>query len=228
MIQNEILKKLTEISQQPFLRFFHRIGEKTDNTVKTLILLTQEEQVTAGRISEYLDIKPSSVTQIIKKLESMSAVEKVKSSEDARVVFVEITPQGKQFLEDNSLNSATVTEGLFTGFSESELLQLNDYLAKIEENVKSESFRQKLNATFADDKKWKKFEGMSARFEKAREQMIDDERFAGRHGHRQHRHFHHEHVRDFDRYSPFQGRDPKHKKYNREDKDSPIKRNDDE
>lgn len=213
MNHNEILTNLMEISHQPFLRFFDRIGEKTDNTIKTLVLLNQEKYVTAGRISEYLDIKPSSVTQIIKKLESMSAVEKVKSTEDARVIFLEITNQGKQFLEDKSLNPTAFTEDIFVDFSETELRQLNDYLIKIENNIQSESFQQKLNATFADDKKWQKFSGMSARFEKAREQMIDDERFIGRHGHRAHGRFPREYVRDFDKHSQFKENDSKHKKH---------------
>lgn len=203
---------LMEISQQPFLKFFYRIGEKTDNTIKTLALLKKEKHVTAGRISEYLDIKPSSVTQIIKKLESMSAVEKVKSVEDARVIFLEITSQGKQFLEDKSLNHAVFTEEIFGGFSEKELLQLNDYLIKIEKNIQSDSFQKQLTTIFADDKKWQKFSGMSARFEKAREKMVDDERFGGRHGHRGRGHFFHEHVRDFKEYPQFKGDDWQHKK----------------
>ena len=68
MKKTDILNKLLKIAQQPYLIFASSIEEKPDNTFETLKLLASEENVTAGRIAEYLDIKPSSVTQIIKKL----------------------------------------------------------------------------------------------------------------------------------------------------------------
>ncbi|MGX7738460.1 MarR family winged helix-turn-helix transcriptional regulator [Enterococcus faecalis] len=66
-------------------------------------MLASEENVTAGRIAEYLDIKPSSVTQIIKKLESVKAVKRVKNESDARVTFVVLTDKGRESLSTQEI-----------------------------------------------------------------------------------------------------------------------------
>ncbi|MCW7998882.1 MarR family transcriptional regulator, partial [Clostridium sp. cpc1] len=81
MHENNILNNLMHIARQPFMFFRNEVQEKTDNAFETLRLLANEENVTAGRIAEHLDIKPSSVTQIIKKLQDVGTAERVKSEE---------------------------------------------------------------------------------------------------------------------------------------------------
>ena len=88
MNKDEILDNLMKVSHEPFLVFANRVEEKTDNALETLKLLAKETNVTPGRISEYLDIKPSSVTQIIKKLEKAGTVLREKSPKDSRVTEI--------------------------------------------------------------------------------------------------------------------------------------------
>lgn len=179
MYKHTILNNLLEISQQPFLMFASRLEEKTDNAFETLCLLAQEDKVTAGRISEYLDIKPSSITQIINKLEEAGTAERVKSSEDARVVFVRITDKGREALADRSSISTQLKDELCKGFSEEELEQLHLYLSRINENVSSVGFQKKLDEIFQDDQRWQRFSKMSAHFGRSREQMLQRNRFGG-------------------------------------------------
>ncbi len=177
MDTNNILAKLTRISQQPFLIFANQIEEKTDNAFETLQLLRTKENVTAGSISEFLDIKPSSVTQIIKKLESAGMAERVKSEADARVAFVKLTDKGKMSLEDRGKISINLKEELFKDFNEEELENLDEYLEKLLDTISSDVFQENLNEIFADDKRWKQFSQMSAHFSRAREQMLENSRF---------------------------------------------------
>ena len=138
--------------QQPYLIFASSIEEKPDNTFETLKLLASEENVTTGRIAEYLDIKPSSVTQIIKKLESVKAVKRVKNESDARVTFVVLTDKGRESLSTQGNISNGFNEEMFKGFSEEELESLNNYLERIEKNISSEEFLDKIETIFGDDK----------------------------------------------------------------------------
>lgn len=183
MLENTIINKLEEIAHQPFLLFLHQINEKTDNSYETLKLLTEEGNVTAGRISEYLDIKPSSVSQIIKKLENTGAIQRVKSPKDARVTYVTLTPIGEAAVQDRSFNSEIKKE-MFKEFSEEELKRLDADLAKIVATVTSDSFNEQLNAIFSDDKKWEQFRNMFEQFGRARDQMMArggfDQGFDGR------------------------------------------------
>ena len=99
MNNHEILENLLEIAHQPFLIFAYQVEEKTDNAFETLKILVAEDDVTAGRLAEVLDIKPSSVTQIIKKLEEAGTVMREKSATDSRVTLVKITDKGRESLQ---------------------------------------------------------------------------------------------------------------------------------
>ncbi len=142
MHENNILNNLMHIARQPFMFFRDEVEEKTDNAFETLRLLANEEKVTAGRIAEYLDIKPSSVTQIIKKLEDVGTAERVKSEEDARVTYVLITDKGRESLKDRGDISENLKVKLFKGFEEYELEKLDDYLIRMLENISSEDFQK--------------------------------------------------------------------------------------
>ncbi|WP_342759595.1 MarR family transcriptional regulator [Kineothrix sedimenti] len=179
MNTNNILNKLMEITHQPFLIFANQVEEKTDNAFETLRLLSKEDGVTAGRISEFLDIKPSSVTQIIKKLEMAGTAERVKSEEDARVTFVKLTEKGYESIKDRGEISSSLKDELFRGFAEEELEKLYEYLSRIADNISSDEFRLKLNEIFGDDKRWQHFGQMSAHLGRAREQMLERNGFGG-------------------------------------------------
>nr|WP_307897456.1 MarR family transcriptional regulator [Clostridium botulinum] len=142
MHENNILNNLMHIARQPFMFFRNEVQEKTDNAFETLRLLANEENVTAGRIAEHLDIKPSSVTQIIKKLQDVGTAERVKSEEDARVIYVLITDKGRESLKDRGNISENLKVKLFKGFEEDELEKLDDYLTRILENISGEDFQK--------------------------------------------------------------------------------------
>lgn len=179
MNKNDILDKFMEITHQPFLFFAREIDEKPDNTFKTLKFLTQEDNVTAGMIAEYLDIKPSSVTQIIKKLEDAGTIKRLKSEQDARVTFVVLTDKGRESINAQGNISVSLKKAMFDGFTDEELNTLDNYLDRIDANISSEEFMEKLESIFSDDKRWEHFGKMSAKFGRAREQMLERGGFTG-------------------------------------------------
>ncbi|MDQ7252519.1 MarR family winged helix-turn-helix transcriptional regulator [Pediococcus pentosaceus] len=172
MNKDEILDNLMKVSHEPFLVFANRVEEKTDNALETLKLLAKETNVTPGRISEYLDIKPSSVTQIIKKLEKAGTVLREKSPKDSRVTVVKITDKGRESLKTHGSIGNTLKDVLFKDFSDSELEYLDQYLERMVNNIGSDEFSEKLNEVFDNDQRWAQFGKMSPHFERAREQML--------------------------------------------------------
>ena len=183
MKKNDIINKLMEITHQPFMIFANQVEDRSDNAFETLRLLEKEEDVTAGRIAEYLDIKPSSVTQIIKKLEEAGTAKRVKSESDARVTFVELTDKGRESISAQDKISSSLKDEMFKNFTEEELETLDKYLTRINENTLSDEFNKKLNEIFGDDRRWKHFSKISAHFGRARERMLEhrgfDEDFRG-------------------------------------------------
>lgn len=177
MNKDEILDNLMKVSHEPFLVFANRVEEKTDNALETLKLLAKETNVTLGRISEYLDIKPSSVTQIIKKLEKAGTVLREKSPKDSRVTVVKITDKGRESLKTHGSIGNTLKDVLFKDFSDSELEYLDQYLERMVNNIGSDEFSEKLNEVFDNDQRWAQFGKMSPHFERAREQMLRHNHF---------------------------------------------------
>ncbi|WP_444964915.1 MarR family winged helix-turn-helix transcriptional regulator [Pediococcus pentosaceus] len=193
MNKDEILDNLMKVSHEPFLVFANRIEEKTDNALETLKLLAKETNVTPGRISEYLDIKPSSVTQIIKKLEKAGTVLREKSPKDSRVTVVKITDKGRGSLKTHGSIGNTLKDVLFKDFSDSELEYLDQYLERMVNNIGSDEFSEKLNEVFDNDQRWAQFGKMSPHFERAREQML------------RHNHFGRMQPGDFNGFGGFEG-----------------------
>lgn len=193
MNKGEILDNLMKVSHEPFLVFANRVEEKTDNALETLKLLAKETNVTPGRISEYLDIKPSSVTQIIKKLEKAGTVLREKSPKDSRVTVVKITDKGRESLKTHGSIGNTLKDVLFKDFSDSELEYLDQYLERMVNNIGSDEFSEKLNEVFDNDQRWAQFGKMSPHFERAREQML------------RHNHFGRMQPGDFNGFGGFEG-----------------------
>ncbi|MCH4058559.1 MarR family winged helix-turn-helix transcriptional regulator [Pediococcus pentosaceus] len=193
MNKDEILDNLMKVSHEPFLVFANRVEEKTDNALETLKLLAKETNVTPGRISEYLDIKPSSVTQIIKKLEKAGTVLREKSPKDSRVTVVKITDKGRESLKTHGSIGNTLKDVLFKDFSDSELEYLDQYLERMVDNIGSDEFSEKLNEVFDNDQRWAQFGKMSPHFERAREQML------------RHNHFGRMQPGDFNGFGGFEG-----------------------
>ncbi|MBF7124608.1 MarR family transcriptional regulator [Pediococcus pentosaceus] len=193
MNKDEILDNLMKVSHEPFLVFANRVEEKTDNALETLKLLAKETNVTPGRISEYLDIKPSSVTQIIKKLEKAGTVLREKSPKDSRVTVVKITDKGRESLKTHGSIGNTLKDVLFKDFSDSELEYLDQYLERMVNNIVSDEFSEKLNEVFDNDQRWVQFGKMSPHFERAREQML------------RHNHFGRMQPGDFNGFGGFEG-----------------------
>lgn len=193
MNKDEILDNLMKVSHEPFLVFANRVEEKTDNALETLKLLAKETNVTPGCISEYLDIKPSSVTQIIKKLEKAGTVLREKSPKDSRVTVVKITDKGRESLKTHGSIGNTLKDVLFKDFSDSELEYLDQYLERMVNNIGSDEFSEKLNEVFDNDQRWAQFGKMSPHFERAREQML------------RHNHFGRMQPGDFNGFGGFEG-----------------------
>lgn len=181
MLKEEILTHLREIAQNPFFMFMSKLDEGRDNGAITLELLAREEDVTAGRIAEVLDIKPSSVTQIIKKLSEVHIVEKIKSKQDARVTYIKLTTTGQKMVSARQNMASGLKEELFESFNQEELALLNQGMEKLAKRLNSQLFYDKLTQEFGDEDRWELFEKINARMGQARGRMMREFDFRSLH-----------------------------------------------
>ena len=172
MNTEDLLNNLRDIAHNPFFMFMSKLDEGRDNDAITLELLARESDVTAGRIAEVLDIKPSSVTKIIKKLTEVHIVEKIKSEQDARVTYVMLTPAGQKMVNARQNIASGLKKELFKSFSQEELDMLNQGVEKLANCLNSQIFYDKLTQEFGNEERWEIFEKLNARMGQARVRMM--------------------------------------------------------
>ena len=68
--------------------------------LSTLRYLHEEGPMTISQISAYLFISTSSTSELISRMEEAGYVARRRSTVDSRVVFVELTPEGRQLSEE--------------------------------------------------------------------------------------------------------------------------------
>ena len=181
MQTEDILNSLKDIAHNPFFMFMGKLDEREDNRSMTLNLSAREDKVTLGRISEVLDIKPSSVTQMIKKLSHVGIVERTKSDQDARVTYIKLTIAGKKLVDARQNITSQLHEVLFKEFSQEELTALSQGIDKLAKHLDSQLFYDKLTQEFGNDERWQMFEKINARMGQARGRMMREFDFRGGH-----------------------------------------------
>lgn len=105
--------------------------ERNSNQLRLLHLLTQHDHLTNSDIVEDLDIRPSSVSALVTKLEGAGLIERQPSPDDKRVALISLTDAGQKFLTTAHKVKNELSETLFTTLSETEQTQLRDILQKL-------------------------------------------------------------------------------------------------
>lgn len=187
MKKETIIKNILTIAHQPYVVFSTKIDTRNDKSVETLKILSTTENVTASYLSEKFDIKPSSVSQIVKKLEDSGMVTREKSGTDSRINYLKLTDKGRESLIESDATGQSLQDALFKDFTDDELTNFDSYLTRLIDNISNDDFKKQLHDVFSDDERWNHFDRMSARFERERSRMLDAEH-AHRHGHPHHFH----------------------------------------
>ncbi|MCZ8515917.1 MarR family transcriptional regulator [Paenibacillus filicis] len=94
---------------------------------------------TVGQLAVHLDVRPSTMTQMIDRLEKAGLVYRESSEPDARVRFVSLTEEGLSIIRrTEALWAESLTEP-FERLSESERYQLVEYMKRLAEALPKKS-----------------------------------------------------------------------------------------
>lgn len=94
-------------------------------------------------LAEKTRLTPSAIAINLKKLEKMGAVEKKVSESDNRYNMISLTPKGHKIIKEAQEAFKSIDEMSFQGFTEEEVEQLRDLLARVEKNMESIQFDTK-------------------------------------------------------------------------------------
>ncbi len=102
---------------------------------RILKIIDENGQVTMAELAEINYVTQAWITGMIDKMENKKLVRRNRSEEDRRVIYIEITPEGKGLLAELK---AVFDKTLYEHFSyvePKEIEQLNKILGKIKENL---------------------------------------------------------------------------------------------
>jgi len=99
-----------------------------------MMVLWERREQTVSQISEVLSLDNSTVTPILKRLEQKALIERKRSKDDERVVFVSIAPAG-QALEEKAI---VVPQKIFESLQVpvEDLLELKSLIVRIMSQIK--------------------------------------------------------------------------------------------
>jgi len=129
-LSDQLLKQIRFISDAG--NAFMSKRQKLTGQQRVLAVLRLEDGLTQGYLADILGLSPSSLAELLKKLENSGAIMRLEDEQDKRVKKVFLTEAGKKQAEASAQAADTVeSEHFFDGLTEEEMTELADLLQKI-------------------------------------------------------------------------------------------------
>ena len=123
-----------------YLHTLTRGGAWPQPQIHALVFLDRhrEAPVTPTQLSQVLEVRPSTITPMLQRLEDQGLLRRIHSKEDRRQVFLAITPEGKDLLKKNWERLVAFYRSLFARLTPEEGLLFLELLEKIADPIPPE------------------------------------------------------------------------------------------
>lgn len=128
------LKKITQAE-------YHKVDKKlgkyslVKGQAALLSVIKENNGTTQNELANIFNVKYSSMSERLNKLEDLGYIEKELDNENQRFKRVYITPEGKKAVVQANKLLKTFEETMYKGFAKKDKKQLENYLEKIVENL---------------------------------------------------------------------------------------------
>ena len=102
-----------------------------------LVLIANSKNICQKDIARELEISSAAVAVTLNKLESSGLIARSQSFDDARMNHITITDKGAELLKTTKEMFTGLDEEFFKGVTDEDIDRMNEVLAKITENLKS-------------------------------------------------------------------------------------------
>ena len=102
---------------------------------RLLAVIAHENEPTSAQLAEILDIRPSSVSELLKKLEDAGFITREPDPDDKRVSRIHITDAGQAKLTEAQQAQTDFADQAFAGLTDEEQQQLLTLLTKADESL---------------------------------------------------------------------------------------------
>ncbi|NMA01065.1 MAG: MarR family transcriptional regulator [Clostridia bacterium] len=130
MLLRKVLAVAQRIAEEDLRKY-----DSTPSQFGILLNLAEENLLPMSELSKQAACVNSNITSIITRMEAKGLVQRNQDQRDRRIVKVELTPKGKELLEDTLPVHYKFIKDLLDFYTEEELEQLYKLLSKFYENV---------------------------------------------------------------------------------------------
>ncbi|MGL9729042.1 MarR family winged helix-turn-helix transcriptional regulator [Enterococcus sp. DIV0756] len=125
----ELMRQLRFISSAS--NAFMSKRQKLTGQQRVLAILANEDGLIQSQLAEILDIRPSSLAELMKKMEKSGDVQRKEEEHDKRIKRVFLTEKGKQKAQKLSHVGEDMSEAFFAGLTKEEQEKFSEYMQKI-------------------------------------------------------------------------------------------------
>ncbi|MCW8801311.1 MAG: MarR family transcriptional regulator [Desulfobacter sp.] len=132
-------------SDKPLMHLFMHIGKLLNDRLRTsldkggihfgqarvLTALMEHKELTQRMIGEGLDIKPATVTNMVKRMEASKLIERRRDINDDRIIIVTLTAKGKKAAEFALTVMAQIEDDIRSELSQKDVDTLRTPLEKV-------------------------------------------------------------------------------------------------
>lgn len=129
---DEMNNKLSKTSQETLLKIYKNL---TIAEASAIYAIGPDEPKTMKQIAETLGVAVSTPTRTIDRLLEKGFVNRTVGKKDRRKLLIELTPKGKELLEDIDKENLEITKKMLNGLSDDEIETFKKILFKINENI---------------------------------------------------------------------------------------------
>lgn len=141
-LTDDLMKQLYFISKASN-NFMHQHKQRLTGQQRVLAILRLEDGLSQSYLTNILDLRPSSVAELLKKLENSGYITRKESEKDKRNKLVYLTEDGKKIADENSKTKTENTNDVFfAGLNDAEKEQFSKYLQKISDGWSDEFKKQ--------------------------------------------------------------------------------------
>ena len=136
----ESLSSLFHKTVQCMKRSHHFHGHVEHAQMRVLVILYHKGQMTQRELQQLLDIRSTSLSEILKKLENRGLITRNQNENDKRSVIVSLTEQGATKAHSVATTAHQALDTLFEPLSEMERAQLASILRKVISSYETHAF----------------------------------------------------------------------------------------
>ncbi|MQS89570.1 MarR family winged helix-turn-helix transcriptional regulator [Companilactobacillus mishanensis] len=128
---DELMKKFHFVGKASNA-FMHQNKQRLTGQQRVLAILRLEDNLSQSYLQEVLDLRPSSLAELLKKLEDNGDITRKEDESDKRIKRVILTDQGREKADENaSFKAEDISADFFSGLSEEEQQVFENLLDKI-------------------------------------------------------------------------------------------------